>query len=45
MPLVTYTKGYYRMLDMLAPGTVLSAVWVVLITILMVWLGPLVDFL
>ena len=30
---------------MLAPGTVLSAVWVVLITILMVWLGPLVDFL
>ena len=30
---------------MLAPGTVLSACWVVLITILMVWLGPLVDFL
>ncbi len=45
VPLVTYTKGYYRMLDMLAPGTLLSAVWVVLITILMVWLGPLVDFL
>ena len=45
VPLVTYTRGYYRMLDMLAPGTVLSACWVVLITILMVWLGPLVDFL
>ena len=45
VPLVTYTKGYYRMLDMLAPGTLLSAVWVVLITILMVSLGSLVGFL
>ena len=33
------------MLDMLAPGTLLSAVWVVLITILMVSLGSLVGFL
>jgi sodium-dependent dicarboxylate transporter 2/3/5 len=45
VPLVTYTKGYYRMLDMFAPGVVLSACWVVLITVLMVWLGPLVGLI
>ncbi len=45
VPLVTYTRGYYRMLDMLAPGSILSLCWVVLITALMVWLGPLVGLL
>ena len=45
VPLVTYTKGYYRMLDMAAPGAILSACWVVLITLLMVWVGPLVGLL
>ena len=45
VPLVTYTRGYYRMLDMFAPGAILSAFWVVLITVLMVWLGPMVGLL
>ena len=45
VPLVTYTKGYYRMLDMFAPGVILSAFWVVLITVLMVTLGPMVGLL
>ena len=43
VPLVTYTRGYYRMLDMLVPGTILSVGWVLLITVLMVWLGPMVG--
>jgi sodium-dependent dicarboxylate transporter 2/3/5 len=40
VPLVTYGKGYYRMFDMLKPGLVVSAVWVVLITLLTAALGP-----
>ncbi len=45
VPLLTYGKGYYRMLDMLAPGAILSVCWVVLITTLVVLLGPVVGLL
>jgi sodium-dependent dicarboxylate transporter 2/3/5 len=45
VPLLTYGKGYYRMLDMLAPGSILSVCWVVLITTLVVLLGPVVGLL
>ena len=45
VPLLTYTKGYYRMLDMLAPGTVLSVLWVVVMTALMVLVAPLVGLI
>ena len=45
VPLLTYGKGYYRMLDMLAPGTILSICWVILITALVVLLGPVVGLL
>ena len=41
--LITYSKGYYRMLDMFLPGMIISLVWVVWITILMVTLAPLVG--
>ena len=33
VPLVTYSRGYYRMFDMLPAGLVISAVWVVLMTV------------
>ena len=45
VPLVTYTRGYYRMLDMFVPGAILSVCWVMVITVLMVWLGPMVGLL
>jgi len=45
VPLLTYTKGYYRMTDMLAPGTVLSAAWVVVMTLLMLVVAPVVGLL
>jgi sodium-dependent dicarboxylate transporter 2/3/5 len=45
VPLVTYGKGYYRMLDMFVPGAVVSLAWVVLITALLVALGPFVGLL
>ena len=43
VPLVTYSRGYYRMFDMLMPGLVISAVWVVLMTALLIVIGPLVG--
>jgi sodium-dependent dicarboxylate transporter 2/3/5 len=42
--LLTYAKGYYRMVDMLAPGVVVSAAWVVVITLLMMALGGALGF-
>jgi sodium-dependent dicarboxylate transporter 2/3/5 len=38
--LVTYSRGYYRMGDMLKPGLVISVLWVVLLTGLLLLLGP-----
>jgi len=43
--LVTFSRGYYRMLDMLRPGLIVSIVWVVWITILLMVLGPPLGFL
>lgn len=43
--LVTYTRGYYRMLDMLWPGGLVSLVWIVLMTVVMLVVGPLLGFL
>jgi sodium-dependent dicarboxylate transporter 2/3/5 len=42
--LITYSKGYYRMLDMLAPGAVVSLAWVMWMTILMLVLRPVLGF-
>ena len=38
--LVTFSRGYYRMGDMVKPGLVISAAWVVLLTALLWLLGP-----
>jgi sodium-dependent dicarboxylate transporter 2/3/5 len=43
--LVTYGKGYYRMFDMFLPGTVISVVWVALMTALLIGLGPWLGLL
>jgi sodium-dependent dicarboxylate transporter 2/3/5 len=45
VPLLTYGRGYYRMLDMLTPGAILSAIWVVVMTILMMVVAPAVGLL
>jgi sodium-dependent dicarboxylate transporter 2/3/5 len=44
VPLVTYSKGYYRMFDMLIPGTLISILWVILMTTLMLTIGPIIGF-
>jgi sodium-dependent dicarboxylate transporter 2/3/5 len=43
VPLVTYSQGYYRMLDMFLPGLVISVVWVILMTTLMMAVGPMLG--
>jgi sodium-dependent dicarboxylate transporter 2/3/5 len=45
VPLVTYSRGYYKMLDMFTPGLVISVIWVVLMTALLLVVGPLVGLL
>lgn len=45
VPLVTFSKGYYRMFDMFMPGLVISAVWVVLMTAVLMVVGPMVGLL
>jgi sodium-dependent dicarboxylate transporter 2/3/5 len=42
---ITYSKGYYRMTDMVVPGIVISVVWVLLMTLLMVFVAPAVGLL
>lgn len=43
--LVTFTKGYYRMHDMLAPGLLITAVWVVVMTGVLMLIGPMLGLL
>ncbi len=45
VPLLTYGKGYYKMLDMLGPGIVLSILWVIMMTILLPIVGPMLGFI
>ena len=42
---MTYGKGYYRMFDMFLPGAVISVAWVVLLTGLLLGLGPTLGLL
>jgi sodium-dependent dicarboxylate transporter 2/3/5 len=43
VPLLTFSKGYYRMFDMLLPGAIISLAWIILMTLLIIWVAPLVQ--
>jgi sodium-dependent dicarboxylate transporter 2/3/5 len=45
VPLVTYGKGYYKMFDMLPAGSIISVVWVLLMTALLFVIGPVIGIL
>jgi sodium-dependent dicarboxylate transporter 2/3/5 len=45
VPLVTYSKGYYKMFDMLIPGLIISVVWVIVMTATLMLIGPMVGLL
>jgi sodium-dependent dicarboxylate transporter 2/3/5 len=38
---ITYAKGYYRMTDMVVPGLIISVIWVIVMTAMMVWVAPM----
>lgn len=42
--LVTYSKGYYTMRDMIFPGAIISVIWVAVMTVVTVTIAPLVGF-
>lgn len=43
--LVTYSKGYYSMLDLFVPGLLISMVWIIIMTALTALIGPAVGLL
>jgi sodium-dependent dicarboxylate transporter 2/3/5 len=45
VPLITYSKGYYKMTDMFLPGAIISIVWVIVMTAAMMLIAPLVGIL
>ncbi len=45
VPLVTYSRGYYKMFDMFVPGAIISVFWVILMTGLLMVIGPMVGLL
>lgn len=45
VPLLTYSKGYYRMFDMLIPGAIISIFWIILMTALMILLAPVLGII
>ncbi|NTW71379.1 MAG: DASS family sodium-coupled anion symporter [Eubacteriaceae bacterium] len=42
--LITYPKGYYKMLDMFVPGLIISVFWVLVMSGLTIALGPVLGF-
>jgi sodium-dependent dicarboxylate transporter 2/3/5 len=45
VPLITYSKGYYKMFDMFVPGAMISVAWIVVMTGLLRFLGPMLGLL
>jgi solute carrier family 13 (sodium-dependent dicarboxylate transporter), member 2/3/5 len=45
VPLLTYSKGYYKMFDMFLPGVVISGVWVILMTGILIFIAPLLGLM
>jgi sodium-dependent dicarboxylate transporter 2/3/5 len=43
--LITFSRGYYRMWDMLPPGAIVSMIWIVVMTGVMMTIAPLLGFL
>ena len=45
VPLLTYSKGYYRMHEMLVPGGLISIAWVIWMTVVMLVVGNMLGFM
>jgi len=44
VPLVTYSKGYYKMLDFFIPGIIISIIWAIVSTASLYFIAPLLGF-
>lgn len=45
VPLLTFSKGYYSMFDMLKPGAIISVAWVIVMTAMLMLVGPMIGLL
>jgi len=45
VPMLTFAKGYYSMFDMLRPGAIISLVWVIVMTAILLTMGPVIGLL
>jgi sodium-dependent dicarboxylate transporter 2/3/5 len=45
VPLLTFSKGYYTMFEMFKPGAVISIVWVIVMTAILLIVGPAIGLL
>jgi sodium-dependent dicarboxylate transporter 2/3/5 len=45
VPLLTFSKGYYTMTDMLRVGVIVSIAWVIVMTAALMIVGPIVNLL
>ena len=45
VPLLTFSKGYYTMFDMFKPGAIISIVWVIVMTAILMFVGPAIGLM
>ena len=45
VPLLTFSKGYYSFFDMFKPGAILAVVWVIVMTVILMTIGPAIGMM
>ena len=45
VPLITFSKGYYKMMDMFVPGAIISVIWVIVMTAAMMFIAPAIGLI
>ncbi len=45
VPLLTFSKGYYSMFDMFKPGAIVSIAWVIVMTAILMTVGPMIGLM
>ncbi len=45
VPLLTFSKGYYTMFDMFKPGAIISIIWVIVMTAILMFVGPAIGLM
>ncbi len=45
VPLLTFSKGYYTMFEMFKPGAIISIIWVIVMTAILMFVGPAIGLM